>query len=118
LRRLSVRKISAKTLYVWRYIQFFPYINAKNVVSLAKAGRRLSSYSETSTSRLKALIQRAFKDRGFTVLVSAVHREVKRLGGFIAEDPSGNAGASIAAHAPGRDKSQNIRSRRRFWTEI
>jgi len=41
----------------------------------------------------------SFKDRGSTALISALHRQVKKQGGYIAEDSSGNAGASIAAYA-------------------
>ena len=41
----------------------------------------------------------SFKDRGSTVLVSALHRLVKEAGGYVSEDSSGNAGASVAAYA-------------------
>jgi threonine synthase len=41
----------------------------------------------------------SFKDRGSTVLISALHKMVKKAGGYISEDSSGNAGASIAAYA-------------------
>jgi threonine synthase len=41
----------------------------------------------------------SFKDRGSTTLISAIHKQVKRQGGYIAEDSSGNAGASIAAYS-------------------
>jgi threonine synthase len=41
----------------------------------------------------------SFKDRGSTVLVSALHKSIGDAGGFISEDSSGNAGASIAAYA-------------------
>jgi len=41
----------------------------------------------------------SFKDRGSTVLVSALHKLVKKGEGYVSEDSSGNAGASIAAYA-------------------
>jgi threonine synthase len=41
----------------------------------------------------------SFKDRGSTVLISALHRLIRSGGGYISEDSSGNAGASIAAYA-------------------
>ena len=41
----------------------------------------------------------SFKDRGSTVLISALHKMVKNVGGYISEDSSGNAGASVAAYA-------------------
>ena len=40
----------------------------------------------------------SFKDRGSTVLVSALHK-LEKAGGYISEDSSGNAGASMAAYA-------------------
>lgn len=41
----------------------------------------------------------SFKDRGSALLVSALHKLVKKRRGYISEDSSGNAGASIAAYA-------------------
>jgi threonine synthase len=41
----------------------------------------------------------SFKDRGSTVLISALHKQIEEAGGHISEDSSGNAGASIAAYA-------------------
>jgi threonine synthase len=94
------KDIRKKCYGVWRYIQFFPYINAKNVVSLGEGWTPLVKLFGNLYFKLESLNPTgSFKDRGSTVLVSAVHREVKRLGGFIAEDSSGNAGASIAAYA-------------------
>jgi threonine synthase len=41
----------------------------------------------------------SFKDRGSALLVSAVHKLIKKMRGYISEDSSGNAGASMAAYA-------------------
>lgn len=41
----------------------------------------------------------SFKDRGSTTLISALHKPVKEVKGYISEDSSGNAGASVAAYA-------------------
>jgi threonine synthase len=41
----------------------------------------------------------SFKDRGSTVLVSTLQQRLKASRGFISEDSSGNAGASMAAYA-------------------
>jgi len=96
----SERGVRKKCCGVWRYIKFFPYINAKDVVSLGEGWTPLVRFSGNLHFKLESLNPTgSFKDRGSTVLVSAIHREVKRLGGFIAEDSSGNAGASIAAYA-------------------
>lgn len=41
----------------------------------------------------------SFKDRGSSVLVSALHRVIEDKSGYVSEDSSGNAGASVAAYA-------------------
>jgi threonine synthase len=89
-----------KDYSAWRYIQFFPYINVKEVITLGEGWTPLVRVSENLHFKLENLNPTgSFKDRGSTALVSAIHKEVKKLGGFIAEDSSGNAGASIAAYA-------------------
>ena len=89
-----------KDYSAWRYTQFFPYVNVKEVITLGEGWTPLVRVSESLYFKLENLNPTgSFKDRGSTVLVSAIHKEVKKLGGFIAEDSSGNAGASIAAYA-------------------
>ncbi|MDW8040101.1 MAG: pyridoxal-phosphate dependent enzyme [Nitrososphaerota archaeon] len=93
-------EIHRKDYSAWRYIRFFPYVNARDVVTLGEGWTPLVKVSGNLYFKLESLNPTgSFKDRGSTVLVSAIHKEVKRLGGFIAEDSSGNAGASIAAYA-------------------
>ncbi|MEM4701386.1 MAG: pyridoxal-phosphate dependent enzyme [Candidatus Bathyarchaeia archaeon] len=96
----SKKEIRKKDYSVWRYIQFFPYINAKEIVTLGEGWTPLVKFSENVYFKLENLNPTgSFKDRGSTVLFSTIQRKIKRLGGFIAEDSSGNAGASMAAYA-------------------
>lgn len=96
----SKGEIRRKDYSVWRYAQFFPYVNAEEIVTLGEGWTPLVKFSGNVYFKLENLNPTgSFKDRGSTVLVSAIHKQVKRLGGFISEDSSGNAGASIAAYA-------------------
>ncbi|MGQ9538325.1 MAG: pyridoxal-phosphate dependent enzyme [Candidatus Bathycorpusculaceae bacterium] len=96
----SEEEIRRKNYNVWRYVQFFPYVNAEEIVTLGEGWTPLVKFAENVYFKLENLNPTgSFKDRGSTVLVSAIHKQVKRLGGFISEDSSGNAGASIAAYA-------------------
>ncbi len=96
----SKKEIRKKDYSVWRYAQFFLYVNAEEIVTLGEGWTPLVKVSENTYFKLESLNPTgSFKDRGSTVLVSAIHKQVKRLRGFIAEDSSGNAGASIAAYA-------------------
>jgi len=83
---------------VWRYRKFFPYVNENAIVTLGEGWTPLVKFNEKLYFKLDFLNPSgSFKDRGSTVLISAVHRLVKN--GYISEDSSGNAGASIAAYA-------------------
>jgi len=85
---------------LWRYAGFFPYINKNDIVTLGEGWTPLVKFADNLYFKLENLNPTgSFKDRGSTILISAIHRQVKKLGGFIAEDSSGNAGASIAAYA-------------------
>ncbi|MEM3091005.1 MAG: pyridoxal-phosphate dependent enzyme [Candidatus Bathyarchaeia archaeon] len=84
----------------WRYAKFFPYVKASEIVTLGEGWTPLVRFSENLYFKLENLNPTgSFKDRGSTVLISAVHKQIKACGGYIAEDSSGNAGASIAAYA-------------------
>lgn len=96
----SEKEIRRKDYSVWRYAQFFPYVNAEEIVTLGEGWTPLVKFSGNVYFKLENLNPTgSFKDRGSTVLISAIHKQVKRLGDFISEDSSGNAGASIAAYA-------------------
>ncbi|MEM4700700.1 MAG: pyridoxal-phosphate dependent enzyme [Candidatus Bathyarchaeia archaeon] len=85
---------------VWRYAKFFPYVKASEIVTLGEGWTPLVKFSENLYFKLENLNPTgSFKDRGSTVLISAVHKQIKACGGYIAENSSGNAGASIAAYA-------------------
>jgi threonine synthase len=88
------------TYSVWRYRQFFPYVEQDDVISLGEGWTPLVGFSEHVQLKLESLNPTgSFKDRGSSVLVSALHRRVKEQKGYISEDSSGNAGASVAAYA-------------------
>ncbi len=84
----------------WRYADFFPYINANDIITLGEGWTPLVKFTDNLYFKLENLNPTgSFKDRGSTTLISAIYKQVKSQGGFIAEDSSGNAGASIAAYA-------------------
>jgi threonine synthase len=93
-------KIKDCDFSVWRYAYSFPYISKANVVTLGEGWTPLVKFSENIFFKLENLNPTgSFKDRGSTMLISALHKMVKKAGGYISEDSSGNAGASVAAYA-------------------
>jgi len=93
-------KIRSQNCSLWRYADFFPYVNANDVITLGEGWTPLVKFKDNLYFKLENLNPTgSFKDRGSTTLISAIHKQVKKQGGFIAEDSSGNAGASIAAYA-------------------
>jgi threonine synthase len=93
-------RIHANNHSVWRYAQFFPYAQENKIISLAEGWTPLVRFSENVYVKLEsANPTSSFKDRGSTVLISALHRLIEEAGGYISEDSSGNAGASMAAYA-------------------
>ncbi len=92
--------IRSQDCSLWRYADFFPYVNANDVITLGEGWTPLVKFKDNLYFKLENLNPTgSFKDRGSTTLISAIHKQVKKQGGFIAEDSSGNAGASIAAYA-------------------
>ena len=72
----------------------------KEIITLGEGWTPLVRFSGNTYFKLENLNSTgSFKDRGSTVLVSALHKLVKDEGGYISEDSSGNAGASMAAYA-------------------
>lgn len=85
---------------VWRYSDSFPYIKDSEITTLGEGWTPLVKFSDSICFKLESLNPTgSFKDRGSTVLVSTLHELIKRAGGYLSEDSSGNAGASIAAYA-------------------
>lgn len=96
----EVRHIRARNYTAWRYARFFPYVKEAGVVTLGEGWTPLVRLSRNLCLKLESLNPTgSFKDRGSTVLISALHLPVKKVKGQISEDSSGNAGASIAAYA-------------------
>jgi threonine synthase len=96
----DIKDIRKKVHGVWRYAKFFPYVKESETVTLGEGWTPLVRFSENVYFKLEGLNPTgSFKDRGSTVLISAIHKHVKAYCGFISEDSSGNAGASIAAYA-------------------
>jgi threonine synthase len=96
----NIKAIQDKTYSAWRYAKFFPYVKKSETITLGEGWTPLVRFSENVYFKLESLNPTgSFKDRGSTVLVSAIQRQIKACGGYISEDSSGNAGASIAAYA-------------------
>lgn len=95
----EVEEIRRQDYTVWRYERFFPYIKEREIVTLGEGWTPLVESSGNLCFKLENLNPTgSFKDRGSTVLISALHNLVKKAGGYISEDSSGNAGASVAAY--------------------
>jgi threonine synthase len=93
-------KIIKGNYSLWRYAKFFPYVKRTKVVTLGEGWTPLVKFSGNAWFKLESLNPTgSFKDRGSTVLVSALQKLIKGAGGYLSEDSSGNAGASIAAYA-------------------
>ncbi|MGD0029443.1 MAG: pyridoxal-phosphate dependent enzyme [Candidatus Bathyarchaeia archaeon] len=99
-RRFEIGQVQKDNYSVWRYASFFPFVKEAEIVTLGEGWTPLVRLSNSVCLKLDGLNPTgSFKDRGSTVLVSALHRLVKTAGGYISEDSSGNAGASMAAYA-------------------
>lgn len=78
----------------------FPYVKETEIISLGEGWTPLVRVSGKVYFKLENLNPTgSFKDRGSTVLISTLSKQVKEAAGCISEDSSGNAGASIAAYA-------------------
>ncbi len=93
-------KIKKKNYTVWRYTKFFPYVNETEIITLGEGWTPLIKFSGNTYLKLESSNPTgSFKDRGSTTLISTLHKPVKKARGYLSEDSSGNAGASIAAYA-------------------
>jgi len=95
----SVKDIIKEEYSLWRYRNFYPYINEDSIISLGEGLTPHIKFSKDLYLKLEYMNPTgSFKDRGSSVLISAI-KELIGPETFIAEDSSGNAGASIAAYA-------------------
>jgi threonine synthase len=93
-------KIQRDNYSLWRYADSFPYVKKKEITTLGEGWTPLVKFSSNLYFKLESSNPTgSFKDRGSTVLISAIRDLVKKTEGHISEDSSGNAGASIAAYA-------------------
>lgn len=93
-------KIRTGNYSLWRYEQFFPYAQEREKITLSEGWTPLVRFSDNVYVKLESANPTgSFKDRGSTVLFSALHELIREAGGYISEDSSGNAGASMAAYA-------------------
>jgi threonine synthase len=96
----KVEAIDSKNNSLWRYVKFFPYIDERCIITLGEGWTPLVKFTGKVYFKLENLNPTgSFKDRGSSVLISALHRRLRKIGGYLSEDSSGNAGASIAAYA-------------------
>jgi len=99
-RRFDTHKINLKDYSAWRYAKFFPYTKETDIITLGEGWTPLVKFSNNLCFKLENLNPTgSFKDRGSTVLISALHRQIEKARGYVSEDSSGNAGASVAAYA-------------------
>ena len=85
---------------IWRYAHCFPYVKKTEITTLGEGWTPLVKSSNNLYFKLESSNPTgSFKDRGSAVIISAIRDLVKKAGGHISEDSSGNAGASIAAYA-------------------
>lgn len=92
-------KIRKRDYTVWRHTKFFPYVKEKKIITLGEGWTPLVNSGNVYFKLENLNPTGSFKDRGSTVLISALHKLIKKAEGYISEDSSGNAGASIAAYA-------------------
>jgi len=99
-RKFETKQIHKKNYSLWRYTRFFPYIKEADIITLGEGWTPLVKFSANVYFKLENLNPTgSFKDRGSATLISALHRLVEKAHGYISEDSSGNAGASVAAYA-------------------
>ena len=99
-RKFETGQIYRQIHSLWRYAKFFPYTKESEIVTLGEGWTPLVRFTSNIHFKLENLNPTgSFKDRGSTTLISALHKPVKDAEGYIAEDSSGNAGASMAAYA-------------------
>ena len=96
----DAKRILAKKWNVGRYVKSFPYMEDFEEVTLGEGWTPLVRLNDNVYFKLESLNPTgSFKDRGSVALISAVRRQVQKAGGYLSEDSSGNAGASVAAYA-------------------
>jgi threonine synthase len=96
----QIKQICKQNHSLWRYSELFPYVKETEVITLGEGWTPLVKFSDCVCFKLENLNPTgSFKDRGSTILISAIHKLVRESKGYISEDSSGNAGASIAAYA-------------------
>lgn len=96
----ETEKIHTNNYSMWRYEQFFPCAQGNRIISLSEGWTPLVRFSDNTYVKLESANPTgSFKDRGSSVLFSALHKLIEKSGGYISEDSSGNAGASMAAYA-------------------
>lgn len=96
----SKNMIKKNNYTVFRYREFFPYLNKEQNISLGEGWTPLIKYDKKVSFKLDFLNPTgSFKDRGSATLISSIWKLIKDVNGYISEDSSGNAGASIAAYA-------------------
>ena len=98
--KFEEEKIHGKNHSLWRYSHAFPYIDEADIISLGEGWTPLVKFSNNVSFKLENLNPTgSFKDRGSSILVSALHKLIREADGYMSEDSSGNAGASIAAYS-------------------
>jgi threonine synthase len=96
----ETEKIKENRYDIWRYSKSFPYVKETEIVTLGEGWTPMVKFSGNVSFKLESSNPTgSFKDRGSATLISALHRIVKSERGYVSEDSSGNAGASVAAYS-------------------
>lgn len=96
----ETNRILRKDRSLWRYRKYFPYVKEDEIVTLGEGWTPTLKLTENVHLKLENLNPTgSFKDRGSAILLSGVGRLIQTAKGYLAEDSSGNAGASVAAYA-------------------
>lgn len=96
----ETKKIRRQDYTLWRYAKFYPYVKEEQKITLGEGWTPLVRFAKNVYFKLESLNPTgSFKDRGSTVLISSLLQAIRQAEGYVSEDSSGNAGASIAAYA-------------------
>ena len=95
--RFDEKLIRKEEYSMWRYKEFFPYI--EEPVSMGEGWTPLLQVEDGVFLKMDYMNPTgSFKDRGASVLISAIQNEVRGKNIVLAEDSSGNAGAAFSAY--------------------
>jgi threonine synthase len=95
-KRVSWQKLRKRKFEHWRYREFFPITDSRNIVSMGEGGTHLVKVSGNVYLKLESLNPTgSFKDRGTTVEISKAKETCAKK---VVCASTGNMGASVSAY--------------------